>query len=104
MVVHGKRLGSGQKEARKRAGLTQLRVHDLKHTFGCRLRAAGLSFEDRQDLFGHKSKRITTHYSRAELESLIGAANKFCGENTRKTPPLVVLKRKTTIAVAVNAS
>lgn len=27
------------------------RVHDLKHTFGRRLRAAGVSFEDRQDLF-----------------------------------------------------
>jgi putative ABC transport system permease protein len=37
-------------EARVRAGLPQVRVHDLKHTFGRRLRAAGVSFEDRQDL------------------------------------------------------
>ncbi len=36
------------------------RVHDLKHTFGRRLRSAGVSFEDRQDLLGHKSARITT--------------------------------------------
>jgi integrase len=28
-------------------GFRRLRVHDLKHTFGQRLRAAGVSFEDR---------------------------------------------------------
>jgi len=52
--------------ARRRAGLPQVRVHDLKHTFGRRLRAVGVSFEDRQDLLGHRSGRITTHYSAAE--------------------------------------
>jgi len=31
---------------------------ELKHTFGRRLRAAGASFEDRQDLLGHRSGRI----------------------------------------------
>ena len=55
---------SGWKAAKRRAGLQYARVHDLKHTFGRRLRAAGVSFEDRQDLLGHKSSRITTHYSR----------------------------------------
>jgi integrase len=48
-------LRSAWKKARIRAGLPQVRVHDLKHTFGRRLRAAGVSFEDRQDLLGHKS-------------------------------------------------
>lgn len=70
-------LNSGWKEARKEVGL-DVRVHDLKHTFGRRLRAAGVSFEDRQDLLGHKSQRITTHYSAAELSSLVTAANKAC--------------------------
>ena len=57
--------------ARRSAGLIQVRVHDLKHTFGRRLRATNVSFEDRQDLLGHKSSRITTHYSSAELKNLI---------------------------------
>jgi len=69
--------------ARKRVGLPQVRVHNLKHTFGRRLRAAGMSYEDRQDLLGRKSGRITTHYSAAELENLIDAANRVCGENSR---------------------
>ena len=85
---------SGWQSARRRAGLYQVRVHDLKHTFGRRLRAAGVSYEDRQDLLGHKSGRITTHYSAAELENLIEAANRACGENSRKSPALVLLKQK----------
>ena len=72
-----------------RAGLPTLRVHDLKHTFGRRLRAAGVSFENRQDLLGHKSGRITTHYSAAELSTLIDAANRAV--KFRKTPALTIL-------------
>ena len=81
------------RKARERAELPQVRVHDLKHTFGRRLRAAGVSFEDRQDLLGHKSGRITTHYSRAEIQNLIEAADRVCGEGgSRKTPALVLLR------------
>jgi integrase len=78
--------------ARGRVNLAQVRVHDLKHTFGRRLRAAGVSFEDRQDLLGHRSGRITTHYSAAELSLLIAAANRVCDRGTGK-PELVVLRR-----------
>jgi integrase len=81
-------------KARKRAGMPQVRVHDLKHTFGRRLRAAGISFEDRQDLLGHKSGRMTTHYSAAELSNLIEAAEKACRVGHRKSPALVALKQK----------
>ncbi len=76
-------------------GFRRVRVHDLKHTFGRRLRAAGVSFEDRQDLLGHKSGRITTHYSSAELASLICAAEKVCEEGSRKSPAMTVLRRRT---------
>ena len=69
---------TGWKEARKKAGLEFVRVHDLKHTFGRRLRSVGVSFEDRQDLLGHRSGRITTHYSLAELQNLYEAGNKVC--------------------------
>ena len=78
--------------ARKRAGLSQVRVHDLKHTLGRRLRAAGVSFEDRQDLLGHRSGRITTHYSAAELSRLIEAADSVSDRGQGK-PELVVLRR-----------
>jgi integrase len=76
------------------AGFRSIRVHDLKHTFGRRLRAAGVSFEDRQDLLGHRSGRITTHYSQAELSNLIDAADKVCETESRKTPATTWLRRK----------
>jgi integrase len=84
-------LNSAWLRSRKEAGLPQVRVHDLKHTFGRRLRAAGVSFEDRQDLLGHVSGRITTHYSAAELSHLLEAANKVC-ETDGRNPELVVLR------------
>jgi len=79
-------------KARERAQLHQVRVHDLKHTFGRRLRASGVSFEDRQDLLGHRSGRITTHYSAAELSNLITAANTVCAEGENK-PEIVIVRR-----------
>lgn len=84
-------LNSAWKKARARAGLEGLRVHDLKHTFGRRLRAAGVSFEDRQDLLGHRSGRITTHYSAADLSRLIEAAESVAECDGRR-PVLVVLR------------
>jgi len=84
-------LNTGWKRARTAIGLPQLRVHDLKHTFGRRLRAAGVGFEDRQDLLGHRSTRVTTHYSAAELSRLIEAAECVCERDGRR-PELVVLR------------
>jgi integrase len=84
-------LNTGWRCARAKAGLPQVRVHDLKHTFGRRLRAAGVSFEDRQDLLGHRSGRITTHYSAAELSRLLEAANRLC-DREGEVPELVVMR------------
>jgi integrase len=67
-------------------------VHDLKHTFGRRLGATGVSFEDRQDLLGHRSFRITTHYSSVELSRLSKRLNAWLSEMER--PELVVLRGK----------
>lgn len=75
-------------------GFRKVRVHDLEHTFERRLRAAGVSFEDRQNLLGHKSSRITTHYSQAELWNLIDAANRVCETERHKTSPTTWPKRK----------
>ncbi|OUR83254.1 hypothetical protein A9Q82_04175 [Cycloclasticus sp. 46_120_T64] len=70
-------MSTAWKTSRRKADLIQCRVHDLRHTFGRRLRSAGVSLEDREDLLGHKSNRITTHYSRAEINNLIDAVEKI---------------------------
>jgi integrase len=61
--------------SRKKAELLQVRVHDLKHTFGRRLRTAGVPLETRKVLLGHKTGDITSHYSAPELAELVRAAN-----------------------------
>jgi integrase len=75
-------------------GLRKLRVHDLKHTYGRRLRAAGVSYEDRQVLLGHKTKSVTTDYSAAELANLIAQANKVAAKDLRSAPTLTILKSR----------
>jgi len=77
---------SAWKRARTKTGLEQVRVHDLKHTFGFRLRAAGVGFEDRQFLLGHKSDHMTTHYSQPDISRLIQAAEAVTRTKSHKTP------------------
>lgn len=52
--------------------------HNLKHTFGRRLRSVGVPLETRKVLLHHKSGDITTHYSTVELKELIDAVEKLC--------------------------
>ncbi|WP_225923755.1 tyrosine-type recombinase/integrase [Pseudomonas azerbaijanorientalis] len=74
-------------------GYASIRIHDLKHTFGRRLRAAGVTEEDRKALLGHKNGSITSHYSGAELGHLIEAANMVSATDSRG-PVLTILKRR----------
>ena len=63
----------------------------------------GQAFEDRQDLLGHRSGRITTHYSAAELQNLLEAANRVCEEKCGKSAALTIPKRKAPAATAASA-
>jgi len=57
--------------------------------------AAGVSFEDREDLLGHKNARITTHYSGPELANLIAAAEKVCEDKKfPQSPAKIGLRRR----------
>ncbi len=73
-------------------GFRNLRVHDLKHTFGHRLRAAGVGFDDRKVLLGHKWEHVTTHYSAPDISTLIAAAECVCELGSRKSPALALVR------------
>ena len=68
-------------------------VHNLRHTFGRRLRAAGVSKETRKALLGHADGDITTHYSAAELQELLVAVDKILDRGIAQTPTLTIVKR-----------
>jgi len=71
-------------------GFQHVRVHDLKHTFGRRLRAAGVGGETRKALLGHTNGDITTHYSAAELAELVTAVDRI--DRSLATPAITLLK------------
>jgi integrase len=66
---------NGWQQARHEAGLPLVRVHDLRHSFGCRLRAAGVSAEDREALLGHANHSMAGHYASADVGYLLKQAN-----------------------------
>jgi len=75
----GRRIGTmnntGWQQARRDAGLPLVRVHDLRHSFACRLRAAGVSAEDREVLLGHANHSMAGHYASADVGRLVEQAN-----------------------------
>ena len=80
---------SAWQKARSRARLPQVRVHDLRHTYGQRLRDAGVSNEDRAVLMGHASKTMSEHYATPTIAKLVEMSNQVA--TTRDTPTLLRL-------------
>lgn len=61
--------------ARKRAGLADLRMHDLRHTFASLLINAGRSLYEVQKILGHTQIKTTQRYSHLSQDTLIAAAD-----------------------------
>lgn len=94
----GKLNNSAWKRAWKKAGLPTEQgilkgVHNLRHSFGRRLRGAGIPLETRKALLGHAIGDITTHYSAAELSELLEAVEKIVDRGIAQTPTLTVVQR-----------
>ncbi|WP_165795069.1 tyrosine-type recombinase/integrase [Solimicrobium silvestre] len=66
---------TGWQKARSRVNLSQVRVHDLRHTFGQRLREAGVANEDRAVLMGHATSNMSEHYATPTISRLIEMSN-----------------------------
>lgn len=71
--------------ARQKAGLPMVRVHDFRHTFGQRLRDAGVPEEDRSLLLGHALAGMAQHYATATVARLVEMANKVSETRDRTT-------------------
>jgi len=61
--------------ARKRAGLKEVRIHDLRHSFASFLVNAGRSLYEVQKLLGHTQVKTTQRYAHLAQETLIDACN-----------------------------
>jgi integrase len=61
--------------ARKRAGLPEVRIHDLRHSFASFLINSGRSLYEVQKILGHTQVKTTQRYAHLSQDSLIAAAN-----------------------------
>ena len=64
----------------RRAKITGLRFHDLRHTFASRLVAAGVSLVDVSKLLGHAQITTTMRYAHVNSDSQRKAVEKLCDE------------------------
>ena len=77
----------GFKAALRRAGISDFRFHDLRHTFASRLVMAGVDIRTVQELLGHKSLRMTMKYSHLSDKHLRDAVDKLTQEIAAKKMP-----------------
>ena len=61
--------------SRKRAGLPEVRMHDLRHSFASFLINNGRSLYEVQKILGHTQVRTTQRYAHLAQETLLDAAN-----------------------------
>lgn len=87
------RIGTGFKAACRRAGITNLRIHDFRHTASTNLRRAGVDTATAMKIVGHKSDRMHRRYNTIETQDLHNAASKLhtFRTNTVITPALVAV-------------
>ncbi len=60
---------------RVRAGLKDVRLHDLRHSFASFLVNSGCSLYEVQKILGHQNPKVTTRYAHLAQYSLLRAAN-----------------------------
>jgi len=61
--------------ARKRAGLHDVRLHDLRHSFASLLVNQGRTLFEVQQILGHSQPRTTMRYAHLRNDTLVDAAN-----------------------------
>ena len=61
--------------ARKHAGLSDVRIHDLRHSFASLLINSGRTLYEVQHLLGHSQVKTTQRYAHLSQDTLLAAAN-----------------------------
>ena len=61
--------------ARKKADLTDVRIHDLRHTFASLLINSGRTLYEVQQILGHTQVKTTQRYAHLSQQTLLAAAN-----------------------------
>jgi len=92
-------------KACKRAGVMNLRLHDLRHTASTNLRRAGVDATTAMKIVGHKSERMHRRYNTVEPEDLRRAVSQLAAyhANTVITPERLAAGTENVSACISNA-
>ena len=69
--------------ARKQAGLADVRMHDLRHSFASLLINSGRTLYEVRHILGHTQVKTTKHYAHLSQDTLLDAANAAPGLSAR---------------------
>jgi transcriptional regulator len=72
-------LKAGFKLACKKAGITGVTWHTLRHTFAPRLMERGVDIITVKELLGHSTVTVTMRYTHSNLDSKVAAVGKLAG-------------------------
>jgi integrase len=95
----GGQIKTGWRGTTRRAGINDLRPHDLRHTFSTWLTMAGVHEQVRDELMGHASTSMGRRYSHVPRQSLVEAVARLprldiVGENRvnkKQTKPIYAI-------------
>lgn len=90
--------------ARQRAGLPDLRLHDLRHSFASFLINAGRSLYEVQKLLGHTQVKTTQRYAHLSNATLLHASNEVGLLLSQQMTPATLTLHQTPIAVPITAT
>ncbi|MES1982774.1 MAG: tyrosine-type recombinase/integrase [Pseudomonadota bacterium] len=79
---------------RKLAEISDLHIHDLRHTVGMRLREAGAREETITDILWHTRQGMKAHYSVVQIDELLEALNRITDERNRVNRSLAMIRRE----------
>jgi len=74
---HGGQIKTGWAMTLKRAGIRDLRVHDLRHSFATYLRQTGCEERLQDEIMGHASTKMGRRYAHVPRPELIAAIDKI---------------------------
>ena len=72
---------------RRKAGLSDVRLHDLRHSYASFLVNAGLSLYEVQRLLGHQDPKVTMRYAHLSQGAMVEAANSVADMLGTKVTP-----------------
>jgi integrase len=74
-LINAAKVSTAFSRARKKAGIEDFRLHDLRHHFASYLTMAGQNQRTVQELLGHKTPAMTARYSHLSPEHLRAAVD-----------------------------